>query len=148
MTRTAWRASLEAHSVVLRLLEREMQRDVGISVSWYDVLVHLAEAPGGRLRMRELADRLVLSRSWLTRRIDGMERAGLVHRCAASDDARGVCVELTAEGRKVHRRAARAHLRSVERHFLRHLSREESDTIEASFDRVATAGLRSLDNVN
>jgi len=86
--RTAWRASLEGHNVLIRLLERELQQDVGISLGWYDVLVHLAEAPKGKLRMNELADSLVLSRSWLTRRIDGMERAAIVHRCRSSVTSR------------------------------------------------------------
>lgn len=142
--RTPWRAALEGHSALLRLLELELQRDAGISLSWYDVLLHLSEAPRGMLRMNQLAEALVLSRSWLSRRIDGMAAAGLVHRCPAPDDARGVCAALTPEGRRVFRRAAATHLRSVDEHFLRHLTTEEASTIEASFTRVRAAALDAL----
>jgi len=142
--RTAWRASLEGHNVLIRLLERELQQDVGISLGWYDVLVHLAEAPKGKLRMNELADSLVLSRSWLTRRIDGMERAAIVHRCPADDDFRGVCAALTPEGRTLFRRASKAHMRSVERHFSNQLTSREAQVIEAGFDRIATLARQAL----
>lgn len=142
--RTPWRAVLEGHSALLRLFELELERDAGISLSWYDVLLHLSEAPGGMLRMNQLAEALLLSRSWLSRRIDGMATAGLVHRCPAPDDARGVCAALTPEGRRVFRRAAAVHVRSVDEHFLRHLSPEEASTIEASFARVRTAALDAL----
>lgn len=143
-SRTPWRTALEGHGSLLRLFERELQRDARISLSWYDVLLHLSEAPRGMLRMNALADDLVLSRSWLTRRVTAMESAGLVRRCPAPDDARGVCAALTSEGRRVFRRAARAHLRSVEQHFMRHLSSDEAETIEACFDRVGAAARDAL----
>src|SRR5260221_10069908 len=95
--RTAWRATLEATNAVLRVFEAEMEQRVGISLAWYDVLLHLWEAPGHSLRMNELANSLVLSRSWLTRRVEGMENAGLVQRWQAEEDARGVCAALTPE---------------------------------------------------
>jgi DNA-binding MarR family transcriptional regulator len=137
VTRTAWRASLEAHNLVLRVFEEEMHERAGISLAWYDVLLHLYEAPGRRLRMNELADSLVLSRSWLTRRVEAMERAGLVRRDRAEEDARGIRASLTPEGQRVYRRAARVHLEAVRDHVLAYLSDAEARTIEACFDRGA-----------
>ncbi len=137
--RTAWRATLEATNAVLRVFEAEMEQRVGISLAWYDVLLHLWEAPGHSLRMNELANSLVLSRSWLTRRVEGMENAGLVQRWQAEEDARGVCAALTPEGQRVYRRAEKVHIEAVQEHFLKHLSDKESSIIKACFDRVGEA---------
>jgi DNA-binding MarR family transcriptional regulator len=128
----------------MRLYEREMRRDCGISLAWYDVLIHLSEAPRGSLRMSDLAAELLLSPSWLTRRIDGMQQAGLVVRCRAGDDGRVVCVELTDEGRTLFARAARSHSRSIRAHFLAYLEASEADAIEAWFARVEAEARRSL----
>lgn len=130
---------MEAQSALLRVFEEELQGDCGIPLSWYDVLVHLWEAPSETLRMSELADALVLSRSWLTRRVEQMEAAGLVHRCPASTDGRGVCATLTPQGKRMFRKAARSHVRSVDRHFLSLLDEREAQTILACFDRVLAA---------
>jgi DNA-binding MarR family transcriptional regulator len=131
-----WRAVLDAQSTLMRLYERELARDCGISLAWYDVLIHLAEAPDGTMRMNELADSLLLSRSWLSRRIDAMQAAGLVRRCQAADDRRGVCATLTSEGRRVHQQADRSHARSISNHFSRFLAVTEAETIEACFRRI------------
>lgn len=142
--RTAWRTVLDAQSALMRLYEREMQATCGISLAWYDVLIHLTEATDGTMRMSELADTLLLSRSWLTRRIDGMEAAGLVLRCKADDDGRGVCAALTGQGRTLYRRAARTHVSSIRRHFLAYLDPAETHTIEACFARIETRARTSL----
>jgi DNA-binding MarR family transcriptional regulator len=139
MTRTAWRASLEAHSLVLRVFESEMQEGVGFSLAWYDILLHLSEAPGRSMRMNELAESLVLSRSWLSRRVEAMEAAGLVQRWRAEEDARGVCAALTPEGQRAYRRAAKVHVEAVQEHFMAYLSVDEASTISACFDRVGEA---------
>ena len=140
----AWRASLEAHSLVLRVFESEMQERVGFSLAWYDILLHLSEAPGRSLRMNELAESLVLSRSWLTRRIDAMEEAGLVQRWPAEDDARGIFAALTPEGQRAYRRAAKVHDEAVKEHFMAYLSANEESTISACFERVGEAARRRL----
>lgn len=133
-----WRAVLEAHGALTRLCEQEMRADCGISLSWFDVLMHLSEADGHTMRMAELADRLLLSPSWLTRRIDGMEKAGLVRRRPAPDDRRGVYASLTPEGLDTFGQAARSHRRSIRMHFLAHLDPTEASTIESGMRRVAT----------
>ena len=76
----AWRAFLEAHARTPERRERELRGEQGIPLAWYDVLVHLHEADGHRLRMQDLAGEVLLSKSGLTRLIDRMERAGLVQR--------------------------------------------------------------------
>ncbi len=141
---SAWRALLEAHSALIRLYERDMQADCGISLAWYDVLVHLYEAPEHHLRMAELADSLLLSPSWLTRRIEALEAADLVRRCRATDDRRGVCAQLTEAGVTAYRLAERSHRRSIRRHFLAHLGAEEAATIKVAMHRVAGAARSSF----
>ena len=86
---TAWRRLMECHAAVLDRLAADLESGQGFGVGWYDVLVHLSEAPGHRLRMSDLAEKLLLSRSWLTRRIDQMEAAGLVERRSSPEDRRG-----------------------------------------------------------
>jgi DNA-binding MarR family transcriptional regulator len=141
---TPWRRLLEAFSLLERLFEDELQRDCGIPLSWYDVLIHLWEA-GGSLRMSELADAVVLSRSWLTRRVESMERAGLVRRCPASGDGRGVCAELTEHGGSTYRAAERSHARSIRKHFLAHLDADETALVEQLMTRVAGFARSSLE---
>jgi DNA-binding MarR family transcriptional regulator len=76
----AWRVFLTAHARAVGAIERDLAAGDFIPLTWYDVLVPLSEAPGGRLRLHELADRVVLSRSGLTRLLDRMERADLLRR--------------------------------------------------------------------
>jgi DNA-binding MarR family transcriptional regulator len=112
-----WTALLRAHSAVTRELERQLAAEHGLTLSDYDVLVQLAQAPGGRLRPAELARAVLLSRSGVTRLVQGLEREGLVERVACPDDLRGSLVQLTARGRDVLRQASRTHLRGVGERF-------------------------------
>ena len=95
----AWRSLLSAHSRLMSRLDAELQASQGMSVSDYGVLVQLSEAEGGHMRMSELADRLLLSPSGLTRRLDGLVRAGLVDRARCPTDRRGAFAVLTDAGR-------------------------------------------------
>jgi DNA-binding MarR family transcriptional regulator len=101
------------------------------------VLLFLADAPGGRLRMSELADGVLLSRSGLTRLVDRMERDGLLRRERCEDDARGYHAAITAKGRTLFGRARRTHLDGVRERFLSHLSQEELRTLGALWEKVA-----------
>ncbi|HZV49561.1 MAG TPA: MarR family transcriptional regulator [Candidatus Dormibacteraeota bacterium] len=134
-----WQAFLEAHARVLERLEREMATQRGLTLVWYEVLLHLSHAPGGRLRMRELANSVLLSRSGLSRRIDAMERAGLVRRESCPSDRRGVFAVLTERGRATLRRAAPVHLSGIHEHFGRHLDPGERAVMKAVFERLAEA---------
>src|SRR5918997_3145626 len=94
----AWRTFITAHAAVIDAIERDLRAAGVISLTWYDVLIELAEAPNRRLRLHELARAVVLSRSGLTRLVDRIEAAGLLHREACAEDRRGAYAVLTAEG--------------------------------------------------
>src|SRR5689334_4863692 len=102
----AWRSFLRTHSQLARRLEQQLQAHGKIALGSYDVLVQLAEAPGNRLRMSELAEAVLLSRSGLTRLVDRLQRDGLVQREPDPDDARGLYTVLTEQGRDALRDAA------------------------------------------
>jgi DNA-binding MarR family transcriptional regulator len=120
-----WRAFLVGYSSVLRSLEQELGAAHGMPLVWYDVLVQLVEAPERQLRMSELADALLFSRSGITRLIDRLEREGLVVRAPCSSDARGVYTQLTEEGVARLRGATATHLGGVKRHFMDRFSAED-----------------------
>lgn len=105
---------LEAHAALTRELERRMERDAGISVQWFEVLVRLARTPGGRLRMSDLSAQTTLTPSGLTRAIDRLEEAGLVRRELCPSDRRGSFAALTAKGRRRIDAAVPIHLRHLD----------------------------------
>ncbi|MBA3232995.1 MAG: MarR family transcriptional regulator [Propionibacteriales bacterium] len=109
----AWRRFLQAHAVVVRRLEADLMAEHQLPLASYDVLVQLVEAPERRLRMTELAGRVLLSRSGLTRLVDRLEQEGLVRREACGSDARGLFAVLTDEGLQRLRDASPTHLRGV-----------------------------------
>ena len=114
----AWRAFLGAHARLIALLDTELRAAHDLPLTHYDVLVQLSEA-GGRLRMSELADAVLLSRSNCTRLIDRLALAGLVEREPDSTDARSRWAVLTESGRRRLRDAAPMHLAGIEEHFAR-----------------------------
>lgn len=122
---TAWRTFLRAHATVLRRLEAELVAEHDLPLASYDVLVQLSEAPDRRLRMTELADRVLLSRSGLTRLADRLARDGLLQREACPSDARGTLAVLTDAGLQRLRAAWPTHLRGVAEHVTGRLSPDE-----------------------
>jgi DNA-binding MarR family transcriptional regulator len=134
---SAWRSFLRAHATVIRVLESELVAEQDLSLAAYDVLVQLAEAPERRLRMTELADAVLLSRSGVTRLVDRMERAGLVSRCRVASDGRGIAAQLTDAGLSRLRVASRTHLAGVLRHFVDRLTEDELMTLERISRRLA-----------
>ncbi|MCH7712586.1 MAG: MarR family transcriptional regulator [Chloroflexi bacterium] len=131
-----WRRFLEAHATVIRKLERDLMDQAGVPLSWYDVLVHLSEAPAGSLRHQVLADSLLLSRSGVTRLVDRMVDAGLVCREASAEDRRVSYVVLTEKGRDTLDRAGPGHIHSVVEHFARHLRGPETAALDSFFTRL------------
>jgi DNA-binding MarR family transcriptional regulator len=113
-----WRRLLSVECRLRERLDRELQAGGGLTLGEYEVLVHLSEAPGEALRMSELASRLLLSRSGLTRRVDGLVREGLVARRPCEDDGRGLLAELTPAGFSALERAAPVHVAGVRRYLL------------------------------
>src|SRR5680860_231203 len=124
----AWLSFLRTHKVVISKLDAELQESHRLPLVWYDALVqlHMAAKP---LRMKEFADRLLLSRSATTRFVDRLEKEGLVERSLFSEDRRGMTVELTRSGYQRLRDAAPTHLLGVRRHFVSHLDEEQVDAL-------------------
>jgi len=133
----AWRSLLSAHSRLMSRLDAELQASQGLSVSDYGVLVQLSEAEGGRMRMSELAERLLLSPSGLTRRLDGLVRAGFVTRARCPTDRRGAFAVLTDSGRTRLEKAAPDHVDQVRRHFIDRLSRKQLQALVDALGRVS-----------
>jgi DNA-binding MarR family transcriptional regulator len=139
----AWRSLLEVHASVVELLSRELEEQRGLPLGWYDVLLTLDQAPEQRLRMQDLAQSVLLSKSGLTRLIDRMETEGLVRRERCPSDRRGAFAVLTPEGRSTFRRAAPVHLRGIQEHFARHLDDDEAVTLNDALARVSSAARRT-----
>jgi DNA-binding MarR family transcriptional regulator len=113
----AWLAFLEVSHRLDRAIEQQLRQDAGLSHAQYEILSRLESAPGGQLRMSELADVVIVSRSGLTYQVSQLERAGLVRRARCATDERGVLAVLTGAGRAALHRAAPGHVRLV-RHYL------------------------------
>jgi DNA-binding MarR family transcriptional regulator len=113
-----WRSFLRSHATIMRSLEVELAAAKQLPLASYDVLVQLTEAPDHRLRMTELADRVLLSRSGLTRLVDRLERDGLVVRAPYPDDARGMYAVITDLGLAKLRAATAVHLPGIAAHFV------------------------------
>ena len=144
LTRRAWYESLRAHAALVELMDQELRADCGIPLAWYDVLVEVAHSPNGAIRMADLAEQVLLSRSWLTRRVTQLENAGLLERRAADDDLRGVCAALTPHGRETFGKMERSHSASIERHFSRYLSAEEAELIARAFALIGSSAIEAL----
>ncbi|HEX8002252.1 MAG TPA: MarR family transcriptional regulator [Mycobacteriales bacterium] len=132
----AWRSFLRAHAKVTRVLDAELAAECEMSLGTYEVLLHLNDAPGRRLRMTELADRVLLSRSGLTRLVDRMEREGMLRRESCPSDLRGTFATLTDEGVARLKAAAPIHLRGVREHVVDRLTPEELATLAAALGRL------------
>lgn len=138
-----WRDFLRAHASVIQALQDELEAERDLPLAWYDVLVQLVEAPGRRLRMTELAERVLLSRSGLTRLVDRLVKAGLVERQPCPDDARGMFAVLTPAGFTRLREAAPIHLRGIAEHMTSLVRPEELATLSTVFRRIVLAHRRS-----
>ena len=137
---SAWRAFLRAHSTIVRALEAELLAEHDLPLASYDVLVQLSESPGRRLRMTELADRVLLSRSGLTRLADRLEREGLLTREPCPSDARGTLAVLTEAGLDRLRQAWPTHLRGVEQHVMSRLTPQEVEQLGALMAKLVPDG--------
>ena len=135
-----WRAFLEAHARLTEVLGQELKEAHDLPLAWYDVLVQLSEAGGDwQLRMQDLAQAVLLSKSGLTRLVDRMQGAGLVERVACEDDRRGTYARLTPRGYATLKRCAPSHADSVARHFAEHIASSELDTVRDVLGRIAEA---------
>jgi len=127
---------LRAHAELVRELDAELAREHDMPLSSYEVLLFLNDSEDGRMRMSELADSALLSRSGLTRLVDRLERQGLLTRERCESDARGWFAEITPEGRRVFGAARKTHLDGVRRAFLSHFSRDELRTLGGLWQKL------------
>ncbi|HEX5115273.1 MAG TPA: MarR family transcriptional regulator [Pseudonocardiaceae bacterium] len=135
----AWRAMLLAYNAAMRAIETELDRAGGIPLTWYDVLLELNAAPEGRLRMQEVADRVVLSRTRVSRLVDEMVVAGLVRKTRDDTDRRVVWATMTEPGGRAFRKTAPLYLRCIEQFFSRHLSGDEKVAVARALTKVNDA---------
>jgi DNA-binding MarR family transcriptional regulator len=135
----AWRALLGTYITVREQLAEELERERSLPLTWYELMLRLEHSPGRRLRMQDLARGALLSKSGLTQAITAMESKGLVLREPVPGDRRGAYAQLTAQGRRIFRRAALVHLRGINRHFGRHLSPADGRALAATLARIGRA---------
>ncbi|GIF15737.1 MarR family winged helix-turn-helix transcriptional regulator [Actinoplanes teichomyceticus] len=134
----AWVAFLDTSNLLQRRLDQQLREDGGLTQPQYELLTRLAEAPGQRMRMAELALALVASRSGLTYQVTQLEKAGLVRREACAGDDRGVLAALTEQGVQALRRAAPGHLRVVRENLIDLLDRDQLVTLADTLGRART----------
>jgi DNA-binding MarR family transcriptional regulator len=133
----AWRGMLRVHGEIVAQLDAELEREHGLPLSSYEVLIYLGGAPAGRLRMGELAASMLVSRSGLTRLVDRLERDGLVTRERCEDDARGFFAVITGEGRRRLAAARPTHLDGVRRHFVSRLTKGDMQALAQAWERLS-----------
>ncbi|MBF8291137.1 MAG: MarR family transcriptional regulator [Chloroflexi bacterium] len=131
----AWRSFLLSHATLMRQLETELEQQTGLALADYDVLAQLAIADG-ELRMTDLANRALISRSGMTRRVARLVDEGLVRRAGANPDGRGVVVALTDAGVARLTETASVHARGIAEYFVSRLDDLELAALERSLDKV------------
>ncbi|HNP74246.1 MAG TPA: MarR family transcriptional regulator [Kouleothrix sp.] len=135
----AWRNFITAHAALIERIDGDLVAAECVPLSWYDVLIELQEAPERRLRMSDLASRVVLSRSTLTHLVERLEDQGLVRRERSAHDRRGAYAVLTDQGHAALRRAWPIYAQGIADHFSRHLSAGEVATMTAALERILGA---------
>jgi DNA-binding MarR family transcriptional regulator len=138
----AWRSLLRGQALVVEQVERELNEAGLPPLGWYDVLTELNKAERGRLRIHELADAVILSRSGLTRLLDRIEAAGLLRREPCEDDRRGSYAVITPAGRKMLDRMWPIYERCLKEHFEPNVSTADARAITAALDAVARSARR------
>jgi len=131
----AWRSMLRAHATLMRRLDTDLERETGLALADFDVLAQLAEAHG-ELRMTELADRALISRSGMSRRVARLADEGLVRRDKAGTDGRGVVVALTEAGKARLAETAPVHVRGISKLFVARLDDQELAILERALSKV------------
>jgi len=136
----SWVFFLRAHAAITRELSADLQREHGLTLNDYEVLLHLSHADEGRLRRVDLAERVVLTASGITRLLEGLERAGLVSKETCASDARVSYAKLTPAGTAKLRDAAVTHLRGIDELFVSRYSGSELVTLADLLSRLPLTG--------
>jgi len=135
----AWRAMVLAVGSVREVLEREIEGKGGVHLTWYEVMVNLSDAPGHRLRMQDLAERSLLSKSGLSQAVAHMEEAGFVRRENCESDRRGTFAVLTEAGERKFAEVEAVHLRAIQESFASRLDEDEARALRTALERIAKA---------
>jgi DNA-binding MarR family transcriptional regulator len=134
-----WRTFLKAHAIVVDRIDHDLVATERLPLSSYDVLIELYEAPSHRLRMHELAERVVLSRSGLTRLVDRLEAEGFLTRDRCGTDRRGAYAVLTEQGMAALRRAWPVYARGISQYFAQWLTPQEAQVLGSALERIIEA---------
>jgi DNA-binding MarR family transcriptional regulator len=132
----AWRGFLRVHAALVKELDAELDARHGIPLSSYEVLIALDDAPEHKLRMAELADHALLSRSGMTRLVDRLQKEGLIERTRCECDARGSYAQLTEKGRRALAAARPEHRTAVRERFIAHLAADELELLAGIWERL------------
>ena len=132
----AWRGLLRVHGQISKAIDSQLEAKHGLPLTSYEVLLFLNDSDDGRMRMSELADSVLLSRSGLTRLVDRLERDGYLERCSCPHDARGAFAVLTPAGHEKLDAARETHLAAIRALFLDKFSPDELDRLGEAFDRA------------
>ena len=135
----AWRGLLRAHAMLAKRLDGELDAEHGLALTSYEVLLYLRDAQEGKMRMCDIAESVLLSRSGLTRLVDRLERDGLVERVSCADDARGAYARITDDGRRKLETASGTHLDGVRRHFVANFSADELEFFATAWERLGVS---------
>jgi DNA-binding MarR family transcriptional regulator len=138
----AWRAFLHTSALLTSRLDDEMRAEHGERLATFDVLSNLSEVPNGELRMSDLADQSLFSRSRLSYTVNQLEARGLVKRRTDAEDKRGITAVLTPDGQAYHRKLARTHLEGIRKYFLD----PTSTTSRSNLTEALAPILEALDN--
>jgi DNA-binding MarR family transcriptional regulator len=136
----SWVSFLRAHAAITRELSVQLQREHGLTLNDYEVLLHLSHAEGARLRRVDLAERVILTASGITRLLEGLEQSGYVSKETCSSDARVSYAKLTDEGRAKLRAAGATHLRGIDELFVGRYSGSELATLADLLSRLPMTG--------
>jgi DNA-binding MarR family transcriptional regulator len=131
-----WRGFLRVHSALTQRLDAELRAEHDLPLTSYEVLLFLNDSPEGALRMSELADGVLLSRSGLTRLVDRLQERGLVARADSPEDGRGCLAVITDEGRELFAPARRTHLAGVRRLFLQRLTASQRRVLAGAWEEL------------
>ena len=135
----SWISFLRSHAAITRELSAQLQREHGLTLNDYEVLLHLSRAEGRRMRRVDLAERLILTASGVTRLLDGLEAAGLVERASCASDRRVTYAVLTAAGRTKLHEASESHMADIRAYFEGRFSSEELKQLAALLGRLPGA---------
>ena len=136
----SWVTFLRAHAAITREMSAQLQREHGLTLHDYEVLLHLSRAEGHLMRRVDLAQSVLLTASGITRLLDGLERAGFVEKASCPSDARVSYAKLTGAGRRKLAEARRTHFAGIEELFLGRFDEGELDRLAELLSRLPLAG--------